>query len=159
MDSSGLILYEFPCNEKVRMYLRLETLFQRFEWFCGEDSPYAHHAALSALFDLADATARSDLRNELLQELERQRQTLRRLCGRSDVNQSALREALDEIAATVADTSRIVGRSGQTIRENEWLQLVRTRQSIPGGTCEFDMPMLHCWLSMPGGARGLGQVA
>ena len=59
MDSTGLILYEFPCNEKIRMYLRLETLFQRFEWFCSEESPYAHHAALSALFDLADATARS----------------------------------------------------------------------------------------------------
>ena len=149
MDSTGLILYEFPCNEKIRMYLRLETLFQRFEWFCSEESPYAHHAALSALFDLADATARSDLRNELLQELARQRQTLLRLRGRNDVNQTALKEALDEIAATVGDTSRIVGRSGQTIRENEWLQLVRTRQSIPGGTCEFDMPMLHWWLSMP----------
>ena len=149
MDSTGLILYEFPCNEKIRMYLRLETLFQRFEWFCSEESPYAHHAALSALFDLADATARSDLRNELLQELARQRQTLLRLRGRNDVNQTALKEALDEIAATVSDTSRIVGRSGQTIRENEWLQLVRTRQSIPGGTCEFDMPMLHWWLSMP----------
>ncbi len=147
MDSAaGLILYEFPCNEKIRMYLRIEALFERFDWFVAQDSQFAHHAALSALFDLIDASARSDLRNELLHELERQRQGLITLRGNKEVNQEALEETLMEIAQVSKRIAQVVGRSGQRLRENEWLQLVRTRQSIPGGTCVFDMPLLHRWL-------------
>lgn len=153
MDDTGFILYEFPCSEKIRMYMRLEMLFNRFEWFLKAESPYAHQAALGALFDLSDVSARSDLRAELLQELERHRLSLVRLRGKSGVDQSKLEETLAEIDDAFRTTSRSVGRSGQSIRENEWLQLVRTRQSIPGGTCEFDMPMLHYWLSMPAAKR------
>ena len=146
MDSSGFLLYEFPCNEKVRMFLRLESLFERFDWFCEQASPIASHAAINALFDLVDASARSDLRNELLRELERDRSTLASLRGNPEVNQPALEDSLGECAQTMKDINRVIGRSGQAIRDNEWLQLVRTRQSIPGGTCVFDMPMLHYWL-------------
>ena len=76
MSTAEHLLYEFPCNEKIRTYLRLEALFQRFDWFCEQTSAIAHQAGISALFDLLDATARSDLRHELIQELERQRQRL-----------------------------------------------------------------------------------
>ena len=34
MSTAEHLLYEFPCNEKIRTYLRLEALFQRFDWFC-----------------------------------------------------------------------------------------------------------------------------
>lgn len=153
MDSSGFLLYEFPCNEKVRMFLRLESLFERFDWFCEQASPIASHAAINALFDLVDASARSDLRNELLRELERDRSTLALLRGNPEVNQPALEDSLGECAQTMKDINRVIGRSGQAIRDNEWLQLVRTRQSIPGGTCVFDMPMLHYWLSQPAAFR------
>ena len=74
MSDSDVISYEFPCNEKIRTYLRLEALFHRFDWLAAQDSPVAHHCAIGALFDLTDATARSDLRNELVQGLERRRQ-------------------------------------------------------------------------------------
>lgn len=153
MDDNGLILYEFPCSEKIRMYMRLEMLFHRFEWFLKADSSFAHHAALGALFDLTDVSARSDLRAELLQELERQRSSLVRLRGKGGVDAAKLEATLAEIDDAFKAASRNVGRSGQSIRENEWLQLVRTRQSIPGGTCEFDMPMFHYWLSMPPAER------
>ncbi len=147
-NTAGFMLYEFPCNEKIRMYLRLEMLFRRFDWFCAQEDPVAHHAALSALFDLVDASARSDLRNELIQELVRQRQHLENLRGNEAVRQDALEPAIAELSECCRTISNTVGRSGQVIRENEWLQLVRTRQSIPGGTCEFDMPMLHYWLAL-----------
>ena len=74
MSDSDVLSYEFPCNEKIRTYLRLEALFHRFDWLAAQDSPVAHHCAIGALFDLTDATARSDLRNELVQGLERRRQ-------------------------------------------------------------------------------------
>lgn len=152
MDSAGLILYEFPCNEKIRMYLRLEHLFGQFNWFCAQNSSIAHHAALSTIFDLTDASARSDLKNELLQELDRERLALQTAksaaSGPADVDAS-----LEALARISQEIRRTVGRSGQSIRDNEWLQLIRTRQSIAGGTCSFDMPMLHYWLSLPDDVR------
>ena len=153
MDSAGLILYEFPCNEKIRMYLRLEHLFGQFNWFCAQNSSIAHHAALSTIFDLTDASARSDLKNELLQELDRERLALQAAksaaSGSADVDAS-----LEALARVSQEIRRTVGRSGQSIRDNEWLQLIRTRQSIAGGTCSFDMPMLHYWLSVLNHIRG-----
>lgn len=142
MSDSDVLSYEFPCNEKIRTYLRLEALFHRFDWLAAQDSPVAHHCAIGALFDLTDATARSDLRNELVQGLERRRQQTEAGTPRHQ-----------HLTDLIHDITRIVGKSGQSIRENEWLQLIRTRQSLAGGTCEFDLPVLHHWLSMPFAVR------
>ena len=54
MPDTGLILYEFPCSEKIRFYLRLEALKQRLDWFLALDGKAAHQAAINALFDLSD---------------------------------------------------------------------------------------------------------
>lgn len=154
MPTDGLILYEFPCNERIRFYLRVESLAKRFRWFCNQESPIAHQAAIGAIFDLSDVAARSDLRNELVQELVRQRLSVEE-STKSAIGAEAehLALKLKEFAEVSADVSRIVGRSGQSIRDNEWLQLIRNRQQLPGGTCEFDIPQLHFWLSRPPAQR------
>mgnify|MGYP000595970724 CR=1 FL=1 len=153
MPTSDHLLYEFPCNEKIRTYLRLELLFKRYHWFCEQDSPIAHQTAISALFDLLDATARSDLKNELIQELERQRQRMMQLLGNPKVDQELLSSTLEEVAQAIGTVAETVGRTGQSIRESQWLQLIRTRQNIAGGTCEFDLPQFHHWLNKPTQAR------
>ena len=153
MATNDFLLYEFPCNEKIRIYLRLELLFRRYDWFCEQDSPIAHQTAISALFDLLDATARSDLRNELIQELERQRQRLNVFQGNPDVNTELLNNTLEEIRQAISTVTDTVGKTGQSIRENQWLQIIRTRQTIAGGTCEFDLPQLHQWLNRPSEER------
>lgn len=139
------ILYEFPCNEKVRMYLRLEMLFRRFNWLTAADDPCAHHAALSALFELTDATGRSDLKAELLQTLDRARS----LRGEEQIGKLGTADEVSSLAGgIIASINAVHGRFGQNVRENEWLQLIRARQNIPGGTGAFDMPLLHYWLNM-----------
>ncbi|MFR1630920.1 MAG: cell division protein ZapD, partial [Sutterella wadsworthensis] len=101
-------------------------------------------AGISALFDLLDATARSDLRHELIQELERQRQRLIAKNASADPDMAA---HLAEIGAAIQAVSDSVGRTTQSVRENQWLQIIRTRQSIAGGTCEFDLPQMHLWMN------------
>lgn len=116
--------------------------------------PVAHHAALPALFDLVDASARSDLRNELLQGLLKKRQDLlTRRTGAAPSELELLEADFEAIGSAIERINRTVGRLSQRLRENEWLQLVRTRQSIPGGTCAFDMPTMHHWLSKPAEER------
>ena len=41
----------------------------------------------------------------------------------------------------------MAGKIGQYLRENEWLMAIRSRASIPGGVCQFDLPSYHYWLN------------
>src|SRR5690606_39225100 len=34
---------------------------------------------------------------------------------------------------------------GHVLTENDWLMSIRSRASIPGGTCEFDLPGYYAW--------------
>jgi cell division protein ZapD len=54
-----VILYEHPFNERVRTYLRLEHLFQRFEELTQRDHPVDNHFALTTLFELVEAGGRT----------------------------------------------------------------------------------------------------
>ena len=69
------------------------------------------------------------------------------------LNGRPVKEMLDQVVAAITAVSSVVGRTGQILRDNEWLQLIRNRQRLPGGTCEFDLPQLHYWLSQPADIR------
>jgi cell division protein ZapD len=47
----------------------------------------------------------------------------------------------------------MAGKIGQYLRENEWLMAIRSRASIPGGVCQFDLPTYHFWLNREPDAR------
>lgn len=142
-----MILYEYPFNERVRTLLRLEDLFDKLHFFCEQSHPYCHHTAVLTLFEIGEVTSRSDLKGELLQELERHRQSLVGLRNDPRVAQDALQQILEDIEAAQAALNATAGKAGQHLRDNEWLMSVRSRAIIPGGTCEFDLPSYHAWLT------------
>ena len=78
-----VIRYEHPLNERIRTLMRLEDLFARVGYFAAQDAAPDHHAALLALFEITDVAARADLKTDLLQELERQKQMLAPLRAQS----------------------------------------------------------------------------
>ena len=45
------------------------------------------------------------------------------------------------------------GKSGQHLRDNEWLMSIRSRMFIAGGACEFDLPSYYAWQHRPAEAR------
>lgn len=140
-----MIVYEYPFNERIRTLLRLEDLYEKFCFFVQQTHPLQHHVALSTIFEMLEIAGRADLKSDLLQELERQRQTL--LGFKSNPNVQA--DRLDEILAEVDRASSALmasqGKTGQHVRENEWLMSIRGRTIIPGGACEFDLPSYYAW--------------
>jgi cell division protein ZapD len=142
-----MIRYEYPLNERIRILLRLEDLFDRLAWYVQGEHPYNHHAGLATLFEIAEVASRSDLKTDLLQELERQRATLSSLRGNPDVEQNKLESVLREIDAAHAGIHQMAGKLGQHLKDDEWLMAVKQRAVIPGGLCEFDMPSYHLWLN------------
>lgn len=140
-----MILYEYPFNERVRTLLRLEDLFERFSFFSGQDDPRAHHVALTTLFEIAEITGRSDLKSDLIKELERQRQALAAFAENPDIELDRLQLVLESVAQALAALNQIQGRVGQHLADNEWLGSIRSRAVIPGGTCKFDLPSYYAW--------------
>lgn len=140
-----MILYEYPLNERIRTLLRLEELFGRFAFFVGQDQPLDHHAALITMFEIADIAGRTDLKNELVKELDRQRQTLTTYRGNPDIASDALEQFIGEVELAIANLNKIPGKPGQHLNDNEWLASIRSRSVIPGGTCRFDLPSYYAW--------------
>lgn len=148
-----MITYEHPLNERIRTLLRLESLFGKAGYFLQAQGQYEHHTALIALFEILDVAGRADLKVDLMQELERQRQVLLAFRDNPAVSEEALASSLYEIEQTSSALLSMSGKIGQHIRDNEWLMAIRSRASIPGGLCEFDVPAYHHWLNQDSAKR------
>lgn len=140
-----MIAYEYPFNEKMRMLLRLEDLYTRYTYFLNKEDALEHHVAISTIFDMLEVVGRSDLKSELTQDLERQRQMFNGFRQHPDVQIDVVDQILSEIDQTIKTLIATQGKTGQSIRENEWLMSIRGRLQIPGGLCEFDLPSYHAW--------------
>ena len=148
-----MITYEYPFNERIRTLLRLEDLFDKTTHFLQHDGPQEHHVALVTLFEILEVAGRADLKMDLIQELERQRQTLLAFRNNPEISEEALSGALYEIEQASAALLGMTGKMGQYLRENDWLMGIKSRAAIPGGVCEFDLPSYHYWLHQPPEAR------
>jgi len=141
-----VITYEYPLNERVRTLLRLEDLFERSRHFIARSDPHDHHVALITLFEILEVAGRADLKSDLIQELERQKQVLVSFRDNPEISPEALEGVLRDIEQVSASLLAMTGKIGQYLRENEWLMSIKQRTGIPGGACEFDLPSYHYWL-------------
>lgn len=148
-----MILYEYPFNERIRTYLRLEHLFSRLVTLVGRDDPLDHHFALHTLFEMIDVASRADMKSDVLKDLERQKQVLNGYRGNPAISEAALDEVVGRIETYFSKLSQLAGKTGHALNENDWLMGIRSRISIPGGTCEFDLPAYFDWQHKPADVR------
>ena len=142
-----MILYEYPFNERVRTYLRLEHLFTRLSELVTRSDALDHHFAIQTIFEIMDVASRSDLRADVLKDLERQKGMLEVLRDNPDISQHMLHQVARQVEHCFKLINEQTGRTGQALMENEWLNSIRSRLSLPGGTCSFDLPAYHAWLN------------
>ena len=144
-----MILYEYPFNERIRTYLRLEHLFRRLGELIPRSHPLDHHYALATIFEVMDVAARADLKSDVLKDLERQKQALNGYRGNPAIAERVLDEVIGQVEACFSAVNGTPGKAGQPLTENEWLMSIRSRAGIPGGTCEFDLPGYYAWQHLP----------
>lgn len=140
-----MITYEYPFNERIRTFLRLENLFARLRGMAERDDALDHHYALVSLFEVMDVGARADLKADLLRDLDKQRQLLNGYRGNPNIAQDVLDQVLQQVEQCHSNLSSLAGRAGYQLTENEWLMGIRSRIGIPGGTCAFDLPAYFAW--------------
>lgn len=149
----ALVLYEYPFNESIRTMLRLEHLFDRLGQLVARDTPVDHHFALATIFEIMDVASRADLKSDLLKDLGSQRTQLNNYRGNPSISEAVLDEVVGKVDHAFNVLNQLQGKAGQELTSNEWLMSVRSRISIPGGTCEFDLPAYYAWQQYPAQRR------
>ncbi len=147
------ITYEQPLNEKIRTFLRLEFLFQQTDHTLKGDSHWDSRAALASLIDIHNIFVRSDIKTEVIKELERETANLAPLEQIPGIDKLKLNKTLDDMDLLNDKLHLKQGQIGQTLRDNEFISNVKQRSSIPGGTCDFDLPAYHYWLQQDADQR------
>ena len=140
--------YDYPFNERIRTFLRVEDLFAKVLYNIDASHEYQHHNALLTLLQILDIVDRSELRSDLMQELSRQRMSMEALKDNPAIAAKKLAEILGEIDAAADGLRAESTKLGQSLRTNEWLMGIKQRANIPGGVCEFDVPSYHYWLGL-----------
>jgi len=139
---NAVISYEYP-SERAHPYApALEDLYSKmpiFQWRRPQDPTRRR-----TLFEVLEVAGRADLKVDLVQELERTAPVSSRSATTeiSDTRSGALYE-IEQASSSLLAWRKI----GQYMRENEWLMAIRSRASIPGGVCQFDLPSYHFWLN------------
>jgi cell division protein ZapD len=150
-----VILYEYPFNERIRTYLRLEHLFRRLGELVERESPTDHHFAITTIFEIMDVAARADLKTDVLKDLEKQKHVLSGFRGNPAISEVVLDDVTGQLEACFAALNGLPGKAGHSLTENDWLMSIRSRVGIPGGTCEFDLPAYFAWQNLKPAARKL----
>ena len=148
-----MILYEYPFNERIRTYLRLEHLFRRLGELVPRDHPLDHHYALTTIFEIMDVAARADLKSDAMRDLEKQKNILNSYRGNPSIAEEVLDDVIAQLDRCYTALHEQPGKAGHALTENDWLMGLRSRVSIPGGTCGFDLPAYFAWQHKPAEER------
>ncbi len=141
------IIYEQPLNERMRTLLRLEHLFQQLRHSIEGTSDWDNRKAITSMIDILNLFERADLKTELIKEIDRLISALEKLREQPHVDDERLATTLEDLKRSYQVIHTIPGRLGDKLRQEELINLVKQRIAIPGGSCSFDLPALHFWLS------------
>ncbi len=141
------ILYEQPLNERVRSFMRLEQLFLRTQEYINSDSEWHTRMTMVGLSEILELLNRSDLKTDILKELERNQISLAKLSHTPGVDTKTLNETLANLDQSYQKIINTQGQLGQVLREQEILTNLVKRNSLVGGICSFDLPIFHHWLN------------
>ncbi|GAA4900450.1 cell division protein ZapD [Ferrimonas pelagia] len=140
------LVFEQPLNEKIRNYLRIESVCAQLDAHQGFPYPGSELAFFRSLFELAELLERADLRTDVGKDLERQRQQLQLWRPLPDVDQQQL-DAFEHQLDSLQQQLQQMTRPTQLIKSDRFLAALRQRLTIPGGYGSFDLPQLHFWLA------------
>lgn len=108
---------------------------------------------MSCLLDILSIFSRSDLKSEVLKELERHTANLTAMQSNPQVDRDKLAGIMRQLDTLSARLHAHRGQIAQALRQNEFLMSIQQRSSIAGGSCAFDLPAYFHWLQRPAPER------
>jgi len=150
---AAVLVFEQPLNERMRTFLRLDFLYNQALHHNEMASPWGSRAAMASLIDILAITTRGDVRSDVLKELESHLATLNEFQSRPGVDAQRLKSLVSNLLRLRSDLMGAGSAFLQPLRDSEFLNAIKHRSAIPGGTCEFDLPDYYFWLAQPDETR------
>ncbi len=141
--------YEQPLNERMRTFLRLEFLYQQMLYNSEFEADWATRAAMSSLLEIMAILTRGDVRSDVHKELDHQIENLERFVSQPAVDSRRLEGLMRNLLEIRYEVNAAGTHFLQPLKDCEFLASIKHRSSIPGGTCEFDLPEYNHWLRQP----------
>jgi len=144
--TSPLTYYEQPVSERMRTFMRLEFLYQQMLYNVEQESDWGTRATISSLLEIIAILARGDVRSEVHKELDQQLTILQKFQSQPGVDARRLDALVKNLIQSRAELSSIGTAFLQPLKDSDFLNAIKNRSAIPGGTCEFDLPEYSHWL-------------
>jgi len=141
--------YEQPISERMRTFLRLEFLYQQMLYNSELETNWATRTTIDGLLEIMAILSRGDVRSDVHKELDHQLGVLQRFQSQPGVDTGRLDSLIRNLIESRADIDGIGTQFLQPLKDCDFLNAIKNRSAIPGGTCEFDLPEYSHWLRQP----------
>lgn len=143
--TSHYVLYEKPLNETMRLLLRLDALFARYEQLKSDNHPITYDEQLAVLLRLIAITDRADLKSKLTQLIHQLIHRLQQWQQHKDANQEPIQQALAECQHCLAYFDQTRDKIGHHLREHFFVKQLLSQFNHPGGLTDFTLPIYALW--------------
>jgi len=72
LSDNQVSIYEEPVQEKIRKFIKLESLLNKINYFKGKENKTENYISVLALTELYEILSRGDIKSELIREIENQ---------------------------------------------------------------------------------------
>ncbi|MCC5015000.1 MULTISPECIES: cell division protein ZapD [Legionella] len=136
----GTITFQLATHYLPKIALRLECLYQTIDQACEETHPVIHHYALKNVIEIIKLIEKPELKSRFLKELMR----IEHILNKS--NTSLSKELCASLHTQIQVLTHVVGRFGENIHNNPFLQSIRL--TLPTQTNDYEgySPQLLLWL-------------
>jgi cell division protein ZapD len=144
-NTANSIIYEYPLNQKIRGYLRIEQYRNLIDNNLARTSQLATQSVITLVIELTEYLYRSDFKGDVLRELDKNIQYFKELAKRPEVDENILQSTIADFSQCYKALSAINHRIGHDVINDAFIH--HLRQRLHGGVCTVtDLPILNFWL-------------
>lgn len=143
-----MIIYEQPLNEKIRLFMRLEQMFDRFDYYISNPSEENSQTAIELLLELHEMSSRLDVKSAILKIIDHQATVIKGYQG-DDVAEEKRNSIVSVLEEKTQELYGFHGKFGQHMNQHHFLNFVKQRLTVTGGLNGFDAPIFNLWIKQP----------
>lgn len=133
--------------------MRLDLLFDQLSYFARAKNVWDNTNAVNVLNDILEFTNRTDIKSEVIKELERQQNHVQGLLDQPGVNEKKSLKLIEEYKSLNNELHNINGAIGYHLHQNIILNAAKQKSILPGSSGNFDSPLYIKWINQDSASR------